>query len=256
MQAHRCAGHSGPTPRTILRLAPPSICSLFPIPVPYLLTVDLCLVYTVCNWTNEVGYGKQLTARQRKCSTIRNFFTGTAILPLSGIWGRCSIASGRLYTWTPEKKGWITANERQEAFECSRLCPTASAACQIPVLGTIAAGVPLLAVGNVESYISVPPEMVKPSDELFALRVRGDSMIDDHIADGDIIVVRSQEWAESGQIVAALIGDEATVKRLDTRSQPPRLMPANRHYDPIELTPDNIQILGRVIGLFRAYQTV
>ena len=207
---------------------------------------------------------KQLTARQREMlDAIRNFFTehgySPSIRDLGPLLGISSLRGVTIHLDALEKKGWITRERASRSIRV--LAPMPDGVRQpvgfpILVLGTIAAGVPLLAVENVESYISVPPEMVKPSDELFALRVRGDSMIDDHIADGDIIVVRSQEWAESGQIVAALIGDEATVKRLDTRSQPPRLLPANPHYDPIELTPDNIRILGPVIGLFRAYQTV
>jgi len=83
--------------------------------------------------------------------------------------------------------------------------------------------------------------------------VKGDSMIGDAICDGDTIVVRSQPSAENGEIVAALIGDEATVKRLDKSSRPARLLPANPNYEPIPLAREDVRILGKVIGLVRSY---
>ncbi|MCL5102628.1 MAG: transcriptional repressor LexA [Armatimonadetes bacterium] len=207
---------------------------------------------------------KGLTARQREMlDAIRNFVMERGYSPsirdLGPLLGISSLRGVTIHLDALEKKGWITRERASRSIRV--LAPMPDGAQQpvgrpVPLLGTIAAGLPLLAVENVESYISVSPEMARPSDELFALRVRGDSMIDDHIADGDIIVVKSQEWAESGQIVAALIDDEATVKRLDTRTKPARLLPANPNYDPIELSADNIRILGRVIGLLRTYQAV
>jgi repressor LexA len=95
--------------------------------------------------------------------------------------------------------------------------------------------------------------MAGKSGELFALKVKGDSMIGDNIADGDIIVVRSQQTAKNGEIVAALIEEEATIKRLDIRTQPPRLLASNPNYSPIELTPGTTRILGKVVGLIRSY---
>jgi len=126
-------------------------------------------------------------------------------------------------------------------------------AVSVPLLGAIAAGAPLLAVENVECYVPVPVEMAGDAKDLFALRVKGDSMIGDAICDGDTIVVRSQPSAENGEIVAALIGDEATVKRLDKSSRPARLLPANPNYEPIPLAREDVRILGKVIGLVRSY---
>lgn len=127
------------------------------------------------------------------------------------------------------------------------------AAVSVPLLGAIAAGAPLLAVENVEGYVPVPAEMAAGAKELFALRVKGDSMIGDGIRDGDMIVVRSQPSAENGEIVAALIGDEATVKRLDKSSRPARLLAANPNYEPIPLAREDVRILGKVVGLVRSY---
>jgi len=123
----------------------------------------------------------------------------------------------------------------------------------VPLLGSIAAGIPLLAIENVESYVPVPAEMAANAKELFALKVKGDSMIGDAILDGDTIIVRSQPSAESGEIIAALIGDEATVKRLDSSNWPARLLPSNPNYEPIELTGEDVRILGKVMGLVRSY---
>ena len=128
----------------------------------------------------------------------------------------------------------------------------------MPLLGSIAAGLPLLAVENVESYVPIPAEMAANATELFALRVKGDSMIGDAILDGDTIIVRAQPSAENGEIVAALIGDEATVKRLDKSSRPARLLPSNPNYEPIVLSQardgrEDVRILGKVVGLVRPY---
>lgn len=122
----------------------------------------------------------------------------------------------------------------------------------VPLVGTVAAGLPLLAVENVESYVPIPQEMAASSDELFALRVRGNSMTGDHIADGDVVVVRCQPTAEDGEIVAALIDDEATVKRLSTRRGVLQLVPSNPDYPPIEVEANRVQVLGKVVGLIRS----
>lgn len=116
---------------------------------------------------------------------------------------------------------------------------------QIPVVGVVTAGVPILAVENQEGTL--------PWDEpgCFALRVRGDSMIDAGILSGDKVVVRPQEYADDGQIVVARIEDEATVKRLRRRNGQVWLMPENDAYEPIDGT--YAQIIGIVRGVVREY---
>ena len=119
----------------------------------------------------------------------------------------------------------------------------------LPVLGQIAAGAPLLAEQHVEDEIAVP-DMLTGSGDNFILKVRGDSMIGDGINDGDFVVVRSQADASEGEIVAALVdGDEATVKRIYREEGRVRLQPSNPALDPI--FPDDVQVLGRVVGVFR-----
>ncbi len=118
----------------------------------------------------------------------------------------------------------------------------------IPLIGRIAAGAPILAAENIEDHITI--ERMFPMDgRCFALRVKGDSMIEDGIHDGDIVVVRPQRTAENGDIVVALLDDEATVKRFYREKRHVRLQPANSAYAPIVAT--QVEICGRVIGVIR-----
>lgn len=118
----------------------------------------------------------------------------------------------------------------------------------VPVLGRIAAGGPILAEEAVEAVFPLPSELVGNGD-LFLLKVVGDSMVDAAICDGDWVVVRSQPNAEAGEIVAALIDDEATVKTLKRSGGHVWLMPHNPAYEPIP--GDNAQILGKVVTVLR-----
>jgi repressor LexA len=120
----------------------------------------------------------------------------------------------------------------------------------IPLVGRIAAGQPILAVENVEDHLTL--ERIFPSDgRIFALRVKGESMNGDAIRDGDIVIVRPQPVAEPGDIVVALIGDEATVKRFSQRGNCVRLEPSNPAFKPIEADSRDVEIAGLVIGVVR-----
>jgi repressor LexA len=123
----------------------------------------------------------------------------------------------------------------------------------LPLVGQIAAGGPLLAEQNVDAYISVPEPLSRGGEE-FLLRVRGDSMVDAGILEGDYVVVRRQQDARDGDIVVALVGDdestdEATVKRFFREREGVRLQPENRAYEPIRAA--HVQVLGKVTGVFR-----
>ena len=126
---------------------------------------------------------------------------------------------------------------------------------EIPLLGTVAAGQPIEMMFN--DTISVPKDMLGHGRS-FALRVRGESMIDENIQDGDIIIVRSQKTAENGQVVIALIdGSFATVKKFYREPDFIRLEPANPQFKPIFIkTPERVQIQGVVKGLIRKYDAV
>ncbi len=117
---------------------------------------------------------------------------------------------------------------------------------QIPILGVVTAGLPILAVENIEGYI--PWE---GGSDCFALRVRGESMIGAGILDGDLVVIRRQQTADSGDIVLALLEDEATIKRLYRRRGEVWLMPENDAFSPIDGR--FARILGKVTGLLRKY---
>jgi len=120
----------------------------------------------------------------------------------------------------------------------------------IPVVGRIAAGAPLLAVENVEGSLAVDPSMLRPrGGQFFALRVKGDSMVEAGILDGDIVIVHKRRTAADGDIVVALIGEEATVKRFYRERRRVRLEPANSRMKPIFVK--DVVVQGVVKGLVR-----
>ena len=118
----------------------------------------------------------------------------------------------------------------------------------VPVLGQVAAGEPILAVDNITGYFPIPSEFM-PNEETFILTVKGDSMINIGIYNGDQIVVEKCNTAENGEIIVALIDDSATVKRFYNENGHIRLQPENDFMDPIIV--DDCMILGKVIGLMR-----
>jgi repressor LexA len=119
----------------------------------------------------------------------------------------------------------------------------------LPLVGQVAAGQPILAEENVEDYVQTPA-IVGGEDGEYLLRVRGESMKDVGIMEGDLVVVRPQETARDGEIVVALLGEEATVKRFFQEPDHVRLQPENEAMEPIRTT--EVQILGKVVGLMRS----
>jgi repressor LexA len=120
----------------------------------------------------------------------------------------------------------------------------------LPLVGHVAAGQPVLAEENIEDYIATPA-FAGGEDGEYLLRVRGDSMKDAGILDGDLVVVRPQETAADGEIVVALVGEEATVKRFFQESDHVRLQPENDAIEPIRSR--DVRVLGRVVGLMRSF---
>ncbi len=121
---------------------------------------------------------------------------------------------------------------------------------QVPLLGTVAAGQPILAMEQIEDYIPIKTNY--SSKDLFALRVKGESMVEAGILNGDIIIARQMPSAMDGEIVVALIEDEATVKRFFKEKNRFRLQPENSAMEPIYT--DHVKILGKVISVFRSYE--
>lgn len=121
----------------------------------------------------------------------------------------------------------------------------------VPLVGKVTAGLPILAQQNIEEELVLPSGMVNVDGDIFALHVEGESMIEAGILDGDVVIVRAQQSAENGEIVVAMIEDEATVKRIFYEADGVRLQPENSHMNPIYA--DEVTVLGRVIALLREF---
>lgn len=119
----------------------------------------------------------------------------------------------------------------------------------VPIVGKVAAGSPILAVENITDTVDLPADLFGGTS-LFLLKVQGDSMIDAGILDGDMVVVDKRETADNGEIVVAMIEDEATVKRFYREQDKIRLQPENKNYEPI-IVREDVSIVGKVIGLIR-----
>ncbi len=132
--------------------------------------------------------------------------------------------------------------------------PVEAAAIEVPVMGRIAAGTPIEAIAEVSHTVAVPGAMLSPSAQHYALEVRGDSMIEIGINDGDVVVIRDQNTAENGDIVVALVdGQEATLKRFRRRGDMIVLEAANAAYETRVLPADRVKVQGRLVGLIRSY---
>jgi repressor LexA len=165
--------------------------------------------------------------------------------------GFSSPATVHKYLVALEAAGMIVRGKRNALVQ---LLPEEhnSEAIDIPLLGKIAAGRPIDVISQ-EEAVSIPKEMLGRS-RTYALRVVGDSMIDEHIADGDLIIVEHCQQAQNGQTVVALVDDtSATVKKIFFEKNQVRLQPANQKYQPLMLSPNQIKVQGRVIGVMRRY---
>jgi repressor LexA len=148
----------------------------------------------------------------------------------------------------PTPKGESIPNVASEDY-------SGDAMVEVPIIGRVAAGTPITAVENLEGTVRVDRDFLMRQSNVMALRVKGQSMKDAGIVDGDLIFARQQQVAETGQIVVALIGEEATVKYYYPESGRVRLEPANESFGPIivdQTTPD-FQVVGKVIGIQRSY---
>lgn len=155
-----------------------------------------------------------------------------------------------------EKKGYIKSEKnRSRAIELLKTSTgqtpvSAGAVINIPLVGRVAAGIPILAEENIEEYLAFPRSMLSEPD-VFALRVAGDSMKDAGIMDGDIALIRKQDSANNGDIIVALIDDEATLKYFYKEKKKVRLQPANKSYKPIMV--QDVNIVGKMVGVYRQF---
>jgi len=146
------------------------------------------------------------------------------------------------------EKGYLEKGDANQK-RTLKIAKRSNTAQYVPLLGTVTAGKPILAIESIEDYIPAP--VSGSGKELFALRIKGDSMINAAIEDGDIVIVERTPVAENGDIVVALIEDEATVKRFYKEDGHFRLQPENENYDPIIV--DELAILGKITALIRNY---
>lgn len=156
-----------------------------------------------------------------------------------------------------EKKSYISRSNTPRSIKVVHPSyqPNDSVA-MVPLVGSIAAGVPVLADEQVEDHLPVPRALLRGSNDAFLLRVRGDSMIGDGILPRDLVIIRPQKSATQNELVAFLVEGEATVKRFHRDSGGRvMLMASNPAYDPIEVRPDmQSEVIGKVIGLLRDYE--
>ncbi|HEX9143092.1 MAG TPA: transcriptional repressor LexA [Candidatus Binatia bacterium] len=151
-----------------------------------------------------------------------------------------------------EKKGYIRRAGKRAIEVLSNLGkPVLTAVRDIPILGCVPAGKPFLSEENVEGLLTITDDMA--SGKLFALQVKGDSMIDAGILDGDRVIVKQQGTAENGEIVCALIEGEATLKRFYKKDNVITLKAENEKYEPITVSQGDFRIVGRVVGLMRKF---
>jgi len=201
--------------------------------------------------------GRGLTRRQAEILTFIQRYSDThgyppSVREIGRALGLTSSSTVHSHLAALEKKGYlhrdpskpraleVLRNEREHAPK--KLVT-------LPMVGRVTAGAPILAAENIEDYVPLPTDLIPNGTEAFILRVRGDSMIEAGIFDGDYVIVRKQQTAQNGDIVVARIEDEATVKRFYKEADYVRLQPANAMMEPI-LTRD-VHIEGKVVGVIR-----
>jgi repressor LexA len=197
-----------------------------------------------------------LTRRQREiydfvCSFVERKGYSPSLEEIGAHFGLSSVATVHKHVQHLVEKGYLrkewNRSRSVEPLEGPR------GTIDLPLLGVVAAGAPIEAI-EVEERIAVPAEMVRRREQSFVLRVRGDSMIDEHIQEGDYVVVESRSEARNGETVVALLrGSEATLKKFYRRGSRVVLEPANQALRPLEVPAGEVEIQGVVRGLLRRY---
>ncbi len=202
--------------------------------------------------------GKELTTTQEKVlNFLKNFLREKGFPPtlreIASHFGLKGPKAPQKTLAILERKGYLRrVPGGSRAIEILGVPSPRGQILSVPIVGRVTAGEPILAIENIEGYINFDRGLVS-SEDVFLLRVHGDSMIDAHIQDGDFALVRPQQSAENGEIVVALIEDEATIKRIFKKRDLIRLEPANPEMEPIVVKKGEkrVTIVGKVIGIFR-----
>lgn len=189
-------------------------------------------------------YIKNEIQRQGYPPAVREICKGVNLKSTSTVHGHLEKLESKGYIRKdPTKPRAIEILDREDDFLLAH-----KKTVDIPILGKVTAGAPILAVENIEDTFPIPIEIVQGHD-VFILRIQGESMIDAGILDDDLVLVQEQKQANNGEIVVAMIEDEATVKRFYKEENRVRLQPENQFMDPIYVR--DVQILGKVIALYR-----
>jgi len=197
-----------------------------------------------------------LTKKQRQIlDYVESFVSSNGYSPsyeeIAQAFDYSSLATVHEHLTNLEQKGFLRKNyNKSRSLEVVRTDPS-SLALELPLLGTVAAGLPLEVFDSQEDTVAVPHDMIRRGNN-YVLRVRGESMIDAGILEGDFVVVRPQDVAVDGEIVVALVGEEseATVKRFFHEVDHVRLQPENTTMEPIRSK--DVRVLGKVVGLYRS----
>lgn len=199
-----------------------------------------------------------LTRRQREiydyvCDFISEHGYSPSLEEIGARFELASVATVHKHVAQLVAKGWLRKSwNRSRSLEPAAAEPVGDVLA-LPLLGVVSAGTPIEAI-EVDERIAVPRELVRKPDQSFVLRVRGDSMIDEQIRDGDYVVVERRSEARDGETVVAVVrGGEATLKKWQRRGAVVRLVPANARLRPIEVSAREVEVRGVVRGLLRRY---
>jgi repressor LexA len=211
---------------------------------------------------------KELTDRQKEILEFINQFRNANGYPptlreIGRNFGMASTFGVKRHLDALEKKGYLTveSNSSRAISVIEDNDPLTTNVfsiedyyARIPIVGRVAAGTPISAIENIEGNLIVDSNLLKKGDDCFALRVKGESMINAGIFDGDLVVVSSQTEANNNDIIVAMIDNEATVKRFSNRRGKIQLLPENDSFSPIDVNfSENFTIIGKVVGIMRWY---
>lgn len=199
---------------------------------------------------------QELTSRQQQvldfvCRFREEHGCPPSLREISDHIGTKGTATALAHLEALKRKGYISRREGSRGIALTR---KAGAPISIPIVGTVRAGQPELAVEDIQGYVSVDSAWLKGADN-FLLQVRGDSMVEAGIFDGDLALIAPQQHAENGQIVVALIDGEATLKRFSMDATCIKLIPENRHMQPIVIRKGEAEtvVIGRLLKTIRSF---
>jgi len=209
-------------------------------------------IHRLISALEERGFIRRLPHRARALEILRRPGDSGAETPAF----EPRVIQGDFGTGSAAEATAATAPPRPSAAKAGSSGPSeaADATVDLPLLGKIAAGTPISALADPSSFVAVPAGLLAGAGDHYALTIEGDSMVDAGILDGDTVLIRSCDQAESGAIVVALVDDaEATLKRLRRKGPSIVLEPANAAHPPQVLPADRVRIQGRLVGLLRQY---